>query len=58
MTYYLKKFWKPNTLVIIFLLASSALNTTASLLMMHLFQGIIELDLQQFFFWYLALMGN
>ena len=58
MTYYLKKFWKANALVIIFLLASSALNTTASLLMMRLFQGIIALDLQQFFFWYLALMGN
>lgn len=58
MKYYLKKFWKVNALVIFFLLASSALNTTASLLMMRLFQGIIELDLQQFFFWYLALMRN
>ena len=58
MTYYLKKYWKVNALVIIFLLVHSALNTTASLLMMRVFQGIIELDLRQFFYWCLALMGN
>ena len=58
MTYYLKKFWKANVLVIIFLLIHSALNTAASLLMMRVFQGIIELDLRQFFFWCLTLMGN
>ena len=58
MTYYLKKYWKANALVIIFLLVHSALNTTASLLMMRVFQGIIELDLRQFFFWCLVLMGN
>lgn len=58
MFYYFKKFWKANTLTILPLLISCALNTTASLLMMRLFQGIIERDLKQFAFWYLALMGN
>ncbi len=58
MTYYLKKFWKANALVILFLLAHSALNTAASLIMMRVFQGIIELDMRQFLFWCLTLMGN
>ncbi len=58
MFYYFKKFWKANTLAILPLLISCALNTTASLLMMRLFQGIIERDLKQFIFWYLALMIN
>ena len=58
MKYYLKKFWKANFLAVLPLLVSCALNTAASLLMMRLFQGIIERDLKQFAFWYLALMGN
>ena len=58
MKYYLKKFWKANFLAVLPLLVSCALNTAASLLMMRLFQGIIEQDLKQFAFWYLALMGN
>ncbi len=58
MTYYLRKYWKANALAIIFLLVHSALNTLASLIMMRVFQGIIELDLRKFFLWCLALMGN
>lgn len=58
MKYYLKKFWKANFLAFFLLLVSCALNTVASLLMMRLFQGIIERDLKQFAFWYLVLMGN
>ena len=58
MRYYLKKFWKANALAILPLLVCCALNTTASLLMMRVFEGIIERDLHQFVFWCLMLIGN
>ncbi len=55
MLYYIRKYWLANLLAILPGLFICALQTGINLLMIRLFQGIIDLDLRGFFFW-LALM--
>ncbi len=57
MRYYLKKYWPANLLAILLLLIVCALQIGNNLLMMQVFQSIIELDLRGFFFWELIMTG-
>ncbi len=57
MSYYLKKYWKANALAVATLLVVCALQIGNNLLLMQLFQRIIELDLRGFFFWMLVMAG-
>lgn len=57
MKYYLKKYWGANLLAILPGLIVCALQTGINLLMMKLFQGIIELNLRSFFFWLALMIG-
>ncbi len=57
MVYYLKKFWGANFLAILPALAACALQTGTSLMMIQMFQRIIERDLRGFGFWILMMAG-
>lgn len=57
MSYYLKKYWGANLVAILPGLIVCALQTGINLLMMKLFQGIIELNLRSFFFWLALMVG-
>ena len=57
MVYYLKKFWGANFLAILPALAVCALQTGTSLMMIQMFQRIIERDLRGFGFWILMMAG-
>lgn len=56
MVCYLKKFWKENTLTILFLVILCGLQVGANMLMMRSFQGIIDRNVYQFMFWTLFLV--
>lgn len=53
---YLKKYWKENTLTILFMMILSGLQVGANMLMMRSFQGIIDRNMYQFMFWTLFLV--
>lgn len=57
MKYYLRKFWKANFLAILPVLAVCALQTGTSLVMIRIFQSVIERSLSGFGFWILMMVG-
>ncbi len=57
MKYYLRKFWKANFLAILPVLAVCALQTGTSLVMIRIFQSVIERSLSGFSFWILMMVG-
>ena len=57
MVYYLKKYWRENTVLIFFLVILCGLQVGANLLMMQSFQGIIDRNMRQFMVWTLILVA-
>lgn len=57
MFYYLKRYWKENTFVILCLTILCGLQVGANMLMMQSFQGIIDQNMYRFVFWTLILVG-
>lgn len=57
MIYYIKKCWKENTLVILFLMILCGLQVGANMLMIQSFQGIIDRNMYRFMFWTLLLVA-
>ena len=58
MFYYLRRYWKENTLVILCLAILCGLQVGANMLMMQSFQGIIDRNMYRFMFWTLILVGT
>ncbi len=57
MSYYLKKYWGVNLAAILPGLVVCALQVGNDLLMMRVFESVIELDLRGFLFWELMMVG-
>lgn len=58
MFYYLRRYWKENTFVILCLAILCGLQVGANMLMMQSFQGIIDRNMYRFMFWTLILVGT
>lgn len=57
MSFYLKKYWRENTLAILFLVVLCGLQVGANMLMMQAFQGIIDRNIYRFMIWTLILVA-
>lgn len=57
MFFYLKRYWKDNTCVILLLAILCGLQVGANMLMMQSFQGIIDRNMNRFMAWTLLLVG-
>lgn len=51
MTYYLKKFWRINSLAAFLQVITYGIHVSLNLLMMQMFQGIIDRDIRYFLTW-------
>ena len=56
MKFYLKKFWKINSIAAIFQIGTYGVHAGINLLLMRVFQGIIQKNLDTFFHWLVILI--
>lgn len=57
MGYYMRKYWKANTLAFLFSILSAAFSAASNISLIQLFQSVFEWDVRRFILWAAIILG-